>query len=160
MLHVKGTEIGKDRVKVTSLVIAKEHVIFSHAWLGSQKIIARGSYEQMLRYLRCASGLPIFISFLQKPSSLAKVSEHFFTTFSQSVFSIQARYGYRVTCSFTVIYDVICHDPLQFTFLSHAKVIPVRPTWEVKGAGLPKANLQTCFQRVGGEPALPGYYIN
>ena len=30
-------EIGKDHGKVTSLVIAKEHVTFSHAWLESQK---------------------------------------------------------------------------------------------------------------------------
>ena len=85
-----------------------------------------------------------------------KVSEHFFTIFSQSFFSIQARHGYRVTCSFTVTYDVIFHDPLQFTFLSHAKVIPVRPTWEVKGVSLSKANLQIYFQRVGGELVLSG----
>ena len=37
MLHAKGMEIVKDRGKVTSLVIAKEHVTFSHAWLESQK---------------------------------------------------------------------------------------------------------------------------
>ena len=49
MLYVKGTEIAKDHEKVTSLVIAKEHVIFSHAWLESQKkIMVRETYEQML----------------------------------------------------------------------------------------------------------------
>ena len=37
MLHAKGMEIVKDRGKVTSLVIAKEHLTFSHAWLESQK---------------------------------------------------------------------------------------------------------------------------
>ena len=52
MLHVKGTEIAKDCGKVTSLVIVKEHVTFSHAWLQSQKIIVRESNEEMLRYLR------------------------------------------------------------------------------------------------------------
>ena len=30
------------------------------------------------------------------------------------------------------------------------------PRWEVKGVSLPKANLQTCFQRVGGEFAFRG----
>ena len=54
----------------------------------------------------------------------------------------------------TITYDVILHYALQFTFLSHAKVIPVRPTWEVKGISLSKDNLQSCFQRVGGELAF------
>ena len=32
----------------------------------------------------------------------------------------------------------------------------MRPTWEVKGASLPKANLQIYFQRVGGELTFSG----
>ena len=59
-----------------------------------------------------------------------------------------------VTCFFTATYDVIFYDLLQFTFLSHAKVIPVMHTWEMKGISLSKANLQVCFQRVGGEFAF------
>ena len=32
----------------------------------------------------------------------------------------------------------------------------MRPTWEVKGVNLSKANLQIYFKRVGGELALSG----
>ena len=80
------------------------------------------------------------------------IFQNYFSKFS----SIQVRHGYRVTCSLTVTYDVIFHDPLQFTFLSRAKVTQVRPTWEVKGVSLSKDNLQSCFQRVGGEFAFTG----
>ena len=64
--------------------------------------------------------------------------------------------GLRVTCSFTVTYDVIFYDPLQFKFLSHAKVIPVRPRWKVKGISLSQVNLQIYFQWVEGELAFSG----
>ena len=32
----------------------------------------------------------------------------------------------------------------------------MRPTWEVKGVSLSEANLQICFQRLGGEFAFSG----
>ena len=92
----------------------------------------------------------------KKPRSLAQISEHFFTIFSNNFCSIQARHGCRVTCSFTVTYDVTF--PWPFGRLIPSLHIENLDIWDSNPLVFPRLICKIIF--IGECPRLAGYFIN
>ena len=155
ILHLEEAEIEKDHRKVTSLVATKEHVTFSHVRLEStkscEKKVWRNARIPSLGYGASYASS----SFLQKPRSLAKVSEHFFSQLSFD----SSRTWLKVTCSFVATNDVT----FPWSFSSSASFWwkihwTCGATWGRKVVSLSKANLQ--IQYIGRLPAFSGLFIN
>ena len=99
----------------------------------------------------------IFSYFFQKPRSLAKVSEHFFTLFSHNFCFDSCQARLKVTCSFVATNDVTFPWSFSTSASSTWKIHwTCGATWGRKVVSLSKANLQN--QLTGRLPAFSGLF--
>ena len=146
--------LTKDHGKVTSLVATKEHVTLRHAWHESKK----GCEKKLWKNAPISSlgyrAFYISFYFLQKPRSLVKISEHFFTIFSHNLFFDSCQAWRRVTCSFVATNDVTF--PWSFVRPIHSLPIEISDLCDSRALVFPRLICRFIFKGQGGVPAFSG----